>query len=97
MAVFRPFTAVRPNEQVADKVAALPYDVMNSAEAREMVKDDPFSFLHVDKAEVDLEPSIDIYDAGVYAKAAENLQKMLRKEFLRDQEIPRMKQKIRTV
>ena len=77
MAVFRPFTAVRPNEQVSDKVAALPYDVMNSAEAREMVKDDPFSFLHVDKAEVDLEPSIDIYDAVVYAKAAENLQKML--------------------
>ena len=53
MAVFRPFTAVRPNEQVADKVAALPYDVMNSAEAREMVKGDPYSFLHVDKAEVD--------------------------------------------
>ena len=41
MAVFRPFTAVRPNEQVAHKVAALPYDVMNSAEARDMVKDDP--------------------------------------------------------
>lgn len=77
MAVFRPFTAVRPNEQVADKVAALPYDVMNSAEAREMVKDDPYSFLHVDKAEVDLDPAIDIYDDSVYAKAAENLQKML--------------------
>ena len=77
MAVIRPFKAVRPNEQIADKVAALPYDVMNSAEAREMVKDDPYSFLHVDKAEVDLDPSIDIYDASVYAKAAENLQKML--------------------
>ncbi len=77
MAIFRPFAAVRPNEQIADKVAALPYDVMNSAEAREMVKDDPYSFLHVDKAEVDLDPSIDIYDDRVYAKASENLQKML--------------------
>ena len=67
MAVFRPFTAVRPNEHIADKVAALPYDVMNSAEAREMVKDDPYSFLHVDNVEVDLDPSIDFYDASVYA------------------------------
>ncbi len=77
MAVFRPFRAVRPNEQDAHKVAALPYDVMSSDEAREMVKGDPYSFLHVDKAEVDLDPSIDLYDAQVYAKAAENLQKML--------------------
>ena len=77
MAIFRPFKAVRPNEQLADQVAALPYDVMNSEEAREMVKGNPYSFLHVDKAEVDLDPSIDIYDAAVYAKASENLEKML--------------------
>ena len=64
MAIFRPFKAVRPNEQLADQVAALPYDVMNSEEAREMVKGNPYSFLHVDKAEVDLDPSIDIYDAA---------------------------------
>ena len=77
MAIFRPFKAVRPNEQLADQVAALPYDVMNSEEAREMVKGNPYSFLHVDKAEVDLDPSVDIYDAAVYAKASENLEKML--------------------
>ena len=76
MAVFRPFKAVRPAAKLAAKVAALPYDVMNSQEAREMVKGNPYSFLHVDKAEVDLSPSIDIYDDRVYAKAAENLKKM---------------------
>ena len=76
MAVFRPFKAVRPAAKLAAKVAALPYDVMNSQEAREMVKGNPYSFLHVDKAEVDLSPSIDIYDDRVYEKAAENLKKM---------------------
>ena len=54
MAVFRPFKAVRPIPEYASRVAALPYDVMNSDEAREMVKGNPYSFLHVDKAEVDL-------------------------------------------
>lgn len=76
MAVLRPFTAVRPNNQLADKVAALPYDVMSSQEAREMVKDDPYSFLHVDRAEIDLDPSVDIYSDAVYQKASDNLQKM---------------------
>ena len=76
MAVFRPFQAVRPVPALADKVAALPYDVMSSKEAREMVAGNPHSFLHVDKAEIDLDPSVDIYDDKVYAKAAENLKKM---------------------
>ena len=76
MAVFRPFNAVRPVPALAFKVAALPYDVMNSNEARKMVVGNPYSFLHVDKAEIDLDPSIDIYDDRVYAKAAENLRKM---------------------
>ena len=50
MAVFKPFRAVRPIPEYASRVAALPYDVMNSDEAREMVKGNPYSFLHVDKA-----------------------------------------------
>ena len=54
MSVVRPFKAVRPAAQLADQVAALPYDVMNSQEAREMVVGNPHSFLHVDKAEIDL-------------------------------------------
>ncbi len=76
MAVFRPFKAVRPTPELAEKVAALPYDVMNSQEAREMVVGNPYSFLHVDKAEIDLDPSINIYDEKVYEKAAANLKKM---------------------
>lgn len=76
MAVFRPFKAVRPTPELASKVAALPYDVMNSKEAREMVVGNPYSFLHVDKAEIDLDPSINIYDEVVYEKAASNLRKM---------------------
>ena len=73
MAVLKPFKAVRPKDEYASQVGALPYDVMNSEEAREMVKDKPYSFLHVDKAEVDLPQGIDIYSAEVYAKAKENL------------------------
>ena len=61
MAVFRPFKAVRPLPAFASKVAALTYDVMNSKEAAEMVKDNPYSFLHVDKAEIDLPAGTDLY------------------------------------
>ena len=69
MATIRPFMAIRPASNYADQVAALPYDVMNSEEAREMVKDKPWSFLHVDKAEVDLPVGTDIYSDEVYEKA----------------------------
>ena len=51
MAVIRPFECVRPNEDVASKVAALPYDVYNSREAREEVAREPLSFLKIDRAE----------------------------------------------
>ena len=76
MSVLRPFKAVRPTKENADKVAALPYDVMNSNEAREMVKDKPWSFLHVDKAEIDLPEDTYLYDEKVYLKAKENLDKL---------------------
>lgn len=77
MAVFRPFRAVRPNPEFASKVAALPYDVMNSKEAAEMVKGNPYSFLHVDKAEIDLPEGTDLYSEQVYLKARENLDKLV--------------------
>lgn len=77
MATVRPFRAVRPLPAHAEKVAALPYDVMNSDEARGMVSGNPLSFLHVDKAEIDLDPAIDHYDERVYQKARENLQKLV--------------------
>ena len=87
MATLRPFRAVRPAKDLADKVAALPYDVMNSREARQMVEGNPHSFLHVDKAEIDLDPSIDLYDTRVYEKARDNLQDMIaRGVFLQDEQ-----------
>jgi len=86
MAVVRAFRAVRPAPALAEKVAALPYDVMNSQEARQMVVGNPYSFLHVDKAEIDLDPSIDLYDTRVYEKARDNLNDMVAKGvFLQDE------------
>lgn len=77
MAVLRPFKAIRPVPEKADKVGALPYDVMNSDEAWEAVKGNPYSFLHVDKAEIDLPRDTYIYDEKVYEKARENLEKLI--------------------
>ena len=77
MAVIRKFKAIRPTSEMAEAVAALPYDVVNSEEAREMTKDKPYSFLHVDKAEIDLPVDTYIYSPQVYAKAKENLDKLV--------------------
>lgn len=90
MAVVRPFRGIRPEKNLADQVAALPYDVMNSDEAREMVKGNPYSFLHVDKAEIDLPREIDLYDKRVYEKAAENLNTMIEKGILIEDKEPKL-------
>ncbi|KPU45144.1 hypothetical protein OXPF_12710 [Oxobacter pfennigii] len=82
MAIIKSFKAIRPETRLAEKVAALPYDVMDSNEARKMVTGNEFSFLHVDKAEIDLEPSVDIYDKSVYEKARDNLYSMIDKGIL---------------
>ena len=66
MVTVRAFKGYRPVQELASKIAALPYDVMNSEEAREMVVGDSYSFLHVDRAEIDLDPSIDVHDEKVY-------------------------------
>lgn len=85
MAVLTSFKAIRPRKDLASKVAALPYDVMNSEEAREMVENNAYSFLHVDKAEIDLEEGIDLYDKRVYDRAKKNLAGMIhRGELLQD-------------
>lgn len=88
MAIFRPFKAIRPVPEKAEAVAALPYDVMNSDEAREAVKGNPYSFLHVDKAEVDLDPSIDLYDERVYLKARENLDALVAQGVCKEESVP---------
>lgn len=77
MAIIKPLKAIRPTPEFAEKVASLPYDVMNSNEARDMAKDTPHSFLHVVKAEIDLDASTDPYDKQVYEKARDNLNKLI--------------------
>ena len=83
MSIFKPFKALRPLPAYAEKVAALPYDVMTSAEAREKVKDNPYSFLHVDKAEIDLPLDTDLYSEEVYARAASNLRSLETDEIMK--------------
>ncbi len=78
MATFKPFKAFRPLPEYAHEVAAKPYDVLNSNEAREEVKGHPLSFLHVGKPEIDLDPGIDLYDVRVYEKGKENLLKLIK-------------------
>lgn len=73
MAVMRPFRAFRPAVQNQALIPALPYDVMSSAEARQMVRGNSLSFLHVDRAEIDLPVETDQYSDEVYQKAKENL------------------------
>ena len=76
MTLIKPFRALRPAPGRAADVLAPPYDVLSSAEARDRAKGKPWSFLHVSKAEIDLDPAINLYDRAVYAKAAENLRRM---------------------
>lgn len=76
MAVIRPFQALRPKKELAGEVAALPYDVYSSEEAREKVRGDELSFLRIDRPETQFARECDMYDARVYRKADEMLQKM---------------------
>ncbi len=73
MAIVRPFKAVRPAPALVDKVAALPYDVMNSQEARDYVAGNPYSFMRIDRAEVNLPEDTDVYSQLVYETAATRL------------------------
>lgn len=77
MSTFKPFKAVRPIPEKARDIASLPYDVMDSDEARIEVQKNPLSFIHVEKPEVDLPLGTDLYDPLVYAKARENLYKYI--------------------
>jgi uncharacterized protein (DUF1015 family) len=89
MPLIRPFAGLRPVPEYAGDVLAPPYDVLNSAEARERVAGKPNSFLHISKAEIDLAEDIGPYDPAVYAKAAENLQRLQNEGVLMREEQPR--------
>lgn len=77
MATVRPFICVRPAADKAEKIAALPYDVYNREEACQVVKDNPLSFLNIDRAETQFDATVDTYDERVYQKARELLDGMI--------------------
>src|SRR6266545_7345909 len=88
MAVIRPFSALRPQADRAPQVAAVPYDVVNTEEARALASGNPWSFLHVSRPEIDLPAGTPIYSDEVYAKAVDNFQKLIAECPLEMEETP---------
>ena len=86
--LIKPFRGLRPAPGQANAVAAPPYDVLSTAEARLRTADRPWSFLHISKPEIDLPPDTDPYAPEVYAKAAENLARMLAAGILQRDDAP---------
>ncbi len=88
MAIVKPFMAVRPKQELAAKVASLPYDVMNTSEAREMAAGNPISFLHVSRAEIDFPEGIDEHGKDVYERARTNFYQLIEDGVLAKDEKP---------
>ncbi len=82
MAIIKPFKGVRPPKNLVEKVACLPYDVMNSAEAAEMAAGKPESLLHITRAEIDFSENIDPHSEEVYQKAVANFKSFQEKGYL---------------
>ena len=88
MATVRPFKGLRPEAELAVKIASLPYDVMDTEEARGKIAADPFSFLTVTKSEATLPEGTDPYSDEVYAKARENLVNYVKSGKMKQDPIP---------
>ena len=88
MAVIRPFSALRPTAERASEVASVPYDVVNTEEARALAADNLLSFLHVSRPEIDLPAGTDIYSDAVYRKAVENFGGLIKDAPLVTEEVP---------
>src|SRR6059036_2031275 len=88
MATIKPFAALRPAPELASQICELPYDVMSSAEARQMAAGRPLSFLHVSRPEIDLPEGTDLYDPSVYAKGKENFTRLIAQGALRQDKRP---------
>src|SRR5687767_2048103 len=88
MATISPFRALRPTPESAAHVAAVPYDVVNTEEARALADGKPLSFLHVSRAEIDLPPGTNPYSDVVYATAAKNFASLKAKAPLVIEEAP---------
>jgi uncharacterized protein (DUF1015 family) len=88
MSTIVPFQALRPVPDLASQVASPPYDVLNSREAREEAADNPYSFLHITKSEIDMPLNADVHSQEVYDKAKENLQSFIEKGILVEEDKP---------
>jgi uncharacterized protein (DUF1015 family) len=88
MAIIKPFRALRPHNEYAAQVASRPYDVLNSEEARKEAEGNLLSFLHVTKSEIDLPADVDIHTEQVYEKAKANLDALIEKKVLFQDEKP---------
>ena len=88
MILIKPFQAWRPVPEKIKDVASLPYDVMDSKEARERAIGNPDSFLHVTKPEIDLDDDVDPHDPSVYKKGAENLKRFIDDGILTHEKTP---------
>jgi uncharacterized protein (DUF1015 family) len=87
MTIVRPFRAIRPVPALAARVISLPYDVMNREEAAQMAQNNPMSFLHICRSEIDLPTQKNPYDESVYLKARDNIKDfLLQGTFLQDEE-----------
>ena len=86
MSDIRPFRAIRPRADLADRIAALPYDVYSREEARRVVENDPYTFLRIDRAETQFPPEQDMYAPEVYQKAHDMLWDMIGQgQFIQDE------------
>jgi uncharacterized protein (DUF1015 family) len=82
MVSIKPFKALRPRKDLAEKVASLPYDVMNTSEANQMAIGNDYSFLHISRSEIDLPDGTDIHDDAAYQKAASNFKSFISNGYL---------------
>lgn len=82
MPVIKPFKAVRPKQELAEKVASLPYDVISEKEARDAFNQNPYSFFQIGRPEINFEEGVDPYSEKVYQKAQEVIQELLLKNIL---------------
>ncbi len=88
MAKITPFAAYRPKKDLSKKIASFPYDVLNTEEATALRKNNDYSFLRINKPEVDLKENINLYSEAVYLKAKENLEDFISKGWLVQDEKP---------
>jgi uncharacterized protein (DUF1015 family) len=88
MANIVPFPGVRPNAELASRIAAVPYDVIEREEATEIAKQNPYTFIHIEKSEVDIDPKVSGYDPSVYQQGANNLREFVEKGWLIHDEEP---------